>query len=154
MKKIILIGILSFILILAMSCGVFATYEDTNGNDDYTLQSITMEMLLNKDSALEVGSISSKDTKNGVTSLLLNVTKFDGVKMLNRFSKGSYTLLVSFKVRAGNTRLVLTDGKKIIYDFLINEENQVYEFTCDSPYYLKIAGESCEFDLQVKIEKK
>lgn len=153
MKKIFLILIFC-LMFFTMSCGVFATYEDTNGNDDYTLQSITMEMLLNKDSALEVGSVSSKNTKDGVTSLLLNVTKFDGVKMLNRFSKGSYTLLVSFKVRAGNTRLVITDGKKIIYDFLINEENQVYEFTCDSPYYLKIAGESCEFDLQVKIEKK
>ena len=48
MKKILIIMILA-ISAFMVSCGVFTQYEDTNGTDNYALQSITEEMLIKKD---------------------------------------------------------------------------------------------------------
>ena len=154
MKKLFLITIILLVLTLSFSCSVIKTYEDTNGDDNYNLQTITSEMIMNKNGGLEVGSVSSQETKNNITSILLNVTKFDGIKSLYRFNKGTYGILVAFKATKGNGKLVITDGKKIIYEFVINEENQMYEFDCAGTSYLKVAGESLEFELTVKVEKK
>ena len=154
MKKLFLITIIMLVLTLTFSCSVIKTYEDTNGDNNFTLQTITKDMLIKNEGGLEVGSVSSQDTKNNITSILLNVSKFDGIKQVYRFKSGSYAVLVNFKATKGNGALVITDGKKIIYEFAINEENQSYEFECKTSNYLKVAGESLEFELSVKIEKK
>lgn len=154
MKKIVLLLLVSFLLILSLSCNILKTYEDTNGPDNYMLENITSEMIIKRDNSLETGSVSSKDTKNGITSIIFNVHKFDGVKQLHTFKSGSYAVLVSFKVTSGNTKLVITDGKKIVYEFLVNDAEQEYSFECSNNNYLKIAGEACEFQLSVKIEKR
>ena len=153
MKK-LLIVIIAIIAFFSMSCKAFERYEDTNGDNNYTLQHITEEMLIKNDSGLQVGAVSTKTTKNGETNISLSVMTFDGVNEIHRFKKGSYVVTINFKVSSGNTRLVITDGSKVIKGFNVNEDNQEYEFTCDKPYYLKLAGESCEFELKVVVKSK
>ena len=153
MKKVFLL--LCFVLsIMMISCAGFTQYEDTNGEDNYRLQSITEEMLINKNGGLQIGAVNSKTTKNGVTNISSSVHQFDGVESFHSFKKGSYEVKVSFTVSSGNARLVITDGNKIIYDFNINQDDQVYEFTCNSTYQLKLAGEACEYNLKVEIKSK
>ncbi len=150
MKKIYLLFIILLSLFLT-SCGVFKTYEDTNGNDDYSLQEITEEMVIKNKGGVQIAAVSSEVTKDGVTNIKLSVGEFNGVNQIHVFRKGSYTVNVNYEVSGGNTRLVITDGSSIIKDFNVNEDNQVYEFTCEKNYYLKLAGESCEFKLNVEI---
>ena len=151
MKKFGFIIIL-FITIFLLSCKAFKQYEDTNGADNYALQSITEEMLIKESGGLQVGAISNNSTKNGVTSIYSKVHQFDGVNELHKIKKGNYVMKVSFVVTSGNTRLVITDGTKIIKEFEVNNENQEYVFSCDKTYYLKLAGESCEYELNIEIK--
>ena len=153
MKKAILL--LCFILsIMIISCAGFTQYEDTNGEDNYRLQSISEEMLIKKSGGLQIGAVSSKSTKNGVTSISSSVHQFDGVESFHSFKKGSYEVKINFTVSSGNARLVITDGNKVIHDFNINEDDQVFEFSCNSTYHLKLAGEACEYDLKAEIISK
>lgn len=151
MKRIFIFIFTIFLTLLLSSCGVFKTYEDTNGNDDYSLQEITEEMVIKNKGGVQIAAVSSEVTKDGVTNIKLSVGEFNGVNQIHVFRKGSYTVNVNYEVRGGNTRLVITDGSSIIKDFNVNEDNQVYEFTCEKNYYLKLAGESCEFKLNVEI---
>lgn len=153
MKKILLVICFMFIL-FSMSCGVFKQYEDTNGDDDYTLQSITDEMLIKDSGGLQVGAITSTSSKNGITNISLKVHRFDGVNEIYKIKSGSYTMTVNFKVTSGNAKLVVTDGKRIVKTFNISEEDQVFEFTSTNSYYFKMAGEACEFELTAEIKNK
>ena len=152
MKKVFLLICLLTVL-LSASCSAFKTYEDTNGEDNYSLQQISEDMLINDKGGVKIASISTSITKDGVTNIKLSVGEFNGVDEIYAFKKGSYVVTVNYKVNSGNTRLVITDGIDIIKDFKINEENQVFEFSCDGKYYLKLAGESCKYDLTVEIKK-
>ena len=153
MKK-FLLCICFLIVLFSASCGVFKTYKDTNGDDNYTLQQITEDMIINKSGGLQISAVSSKTTKNGITNISLRVGEFNGIDEVHIFKSGSYIVTLNYNVTSGNTRLVITDGRNIIKDFKINGDNQVFEFTCERKYYLKLAGESCEFDLSVEIKNK
>ena len=152
MKKIYLLFIILLTLFLT-SCSAFKTYEDTNGEDDYSLQEITEEMVIKNKGGVQIAAVSSEVTKDGVTNIKLSVGEFNGVNQIHVFRKGSYTVNVNYEVTSGNSRLVITDGSSIIKDFDINKDNQVYEFTCEKNYYLKLAGESCGYKLNVEIKK-
>ena len=153
MKKIAILICLIFSMFL-LSCAAFTQYEDTNGDDNYTLQSITDDMIMKKDGGIQIGAVNSKTTKKGVTKISSSVHKFDGVENFQSFSKGSYEITLNFHVSSGNAKLVITDGNKIIYVFEINKDDQVFEFSCDKTYYLKLAGEACEYQLQAEIKSK
>ena len=57
------IVLLLFSLVFLLSCGVFTQYEDTNGTENYSLQSITEEMLIKNDKGLQIGAVTSS-TRN------------------------------------------------------------------------------------------
>ncbi len=153
MKKISIL-ILLFSFIFLMSCGIFEQYEDTNGADNYSLQSITEEMLIKNDKGLQIGAVTSSTRNSDEQKIKKSVHQFDGVEELARIKSGSYDIILDFKVSSGNTRLVLTDGSKVIYEFLINEDNQTYSFEANQTYYLKLAGESLGYELNAVITKK
>ena len=154
MKKIVSLVIITFVMLLACSCGPFKTYQDTNGDDNYTLQSITENEIINNTGGLKTAAVSNTKTKDGVTNITESIYRFDGIEKVYTFKKGSYAIKLSYTVKSGNGRLVITDGKKIIHDFLINEDNQEYEFEATSTSYLKLVGESCELQLEIEIIKK
>lgn len=153
MKKISILFLL-FSFVFLLSCGVFEQYEDTNGADNYSLQSITEEMLLKSDSGLQIGAVTSSTKNSNEQKIKKSVHKFDGVTDLSKIKAGSYDIILDFKVSSGNTRLVLTDGSKVIYEFNINEDNQTYSFETDRTCHLKLAGESLGYELNVVITKK
>ena len=153
MKKVLLFICFCTVLFCA-SCGVFKTYEDTNGEDNYELQEITEDMLINKKGGVQIAAVTSEVSKNGVTNIKLSVGELHGISEVHEFSKGSYVMTLNYQVSSGNTRLVLTDGESIVKEFNINEDDQVYEFTCAKRYYLKVAGEACKFSLKAEIKEK
>ena len=148
------IVLLLFSLVFLLSCGVFTQYEDTNGTDNYSLQSITEEMLIKNDKGLQIGAVTSSTRNNDEQKIKKSVHQFDGVEELAKIKSGTYEMILSFKVTSGNTRLVLTDGNKIVYEFMVNEDNQTYTFEAKQPYYLKLAGEALGYELEAVITKK
>ena len=153
MKK-IGIFILLFSFVFLMSCGLFDQYEDTNGEDNYALQSITEEMLMTSTKGLQIGAVTSSTKNKEEHKIKKSVHQFDGVEELAKIKSGSYEIVLTFKVNSGNTRLVLTDGNKVIHEFLINEESQIYNFDTTKSYYLKLGGECLNYELDVTITKK
>ena len=152
MKRIFPLFILLFIFLA--SCNTYKKYEDTNGENDYQLQEITEDMFISEQHVLKVAAVSNSTTKDGVTTKTLSVYRFDGVENECTFKAGTYLIKVFFQVKSGNARLALTDGKKIVHEFNVNEDNQEYEFTNDTKYYLKLAGEAAELEFKLEVTKK
>ena len=146
MKKHILL--LLILLILALTLTGCKTYEDTNGPDDLSLQTLTEENILRGGSCTKVGSVETvANDLHTVRTKTLN-----GVDTLETFSgSGSYTIQLSSEITNGNARLVLCTGDRILHDFGLNSENQSWTFTVGhSNVYLRIAGESCGFSLKYR----
>ncbi|HHX80163.1 MAG TPA: hypothetical protein GX692_03765 [Acholeplasmataceae bacterium] len=143
MRKIRNVIGLFLLLFLLCACSLFLNYEDTNGDDNYDLETITDEMIIEGSRSISIGSIESKVNNKGK----LSINKFNGVKTIKTFNNGSYTITVDFKVTKGNVKLVLCDDEKIIHEFSINSENQTFTIADESKVYFKIAGESSGFEL-------
>lgn len=96
------------------------------------------------------GSVTSK-INNQAT---LKVKKMSGVEVLDKInvSSGNLTIHTNLKITAGNIKLVLIYNDEIIKEFKINEEDS-YTGIVNGVYYLKIATESANFNLQYTIIK-
>ena len=139
----------SFVLLLLICfsvCLISCGYEDTNGDNDYTLQSITDDTILKGGSFSESMSshiyINNK-WKDSVKSL-------NGVKELNAFN-GPFKIVLSLEVSKGNAKLVICTDDEILHEFKVNEENQEYVCNYIGKVYIKIAGESCGFKSEYEV---
>ena len=150
-KKISLLLVVLFLLFDLFGCRLYKTYKDTNGDDDYSLQSISEEMLIKNKHGLDIGAVSNRESKDGTISIYKSVATFNGVARIEKITKGTYEFTVSFKVSDGNARLVITDGSQIIHEFNINEDDQVLVLTCDKDCEIKLAGEDCSYELNILI---
>ena len=151
MKKAIL-SILALALAamtLFASCSA-AQIKDTNGDEDYTLQTLTEKDLIKSRSS--VSKVSVSNTSGGVT--VVKIDEISGVSEFKRFRGGSYTITVSYKLSAGNARLALCTSDKVLHEFQPNENDQTYTFDCDgSSVWLKGAFESAKIELVFSAEK-
>ena len=122
--------------------------EDTNGADNYYLQQITDENIIN----LDIGAKNISETKSVLSSLPeYSSKKFTGVSELyrtnmigNRFDITIYNLWVE----SGNLRVVLLHNDEIVHEFTLNELSQTY--TLKNPkgtVSLRVAGESADFTM-------
>ena len=145
-KQLLILSLLLCLVLLLTGC---KSYKDTNGPDDYSLQSLTEGDILKGGSSTKIGSVSSQINNKYKVS----VKTLHGVDTLETFSgKGSYQIELSWTVSKGNARLVLCTDKEILHDFTVNEAGQTYSFRNDgSKVYLRIAGEDCGFSLDYTV---
>ncbi len=139
-KHVLLFSITLALLLLLAGC---KTYTDSNGPDDYSLQSLTEEDVLKSGSCVKTGAVETNVNDNYSAS----AKTLHGVETLTTFSQpGSYSLDLSSKVTKGNARLVLCTKEEILHDFALNEAEQNWTFTvAQASVYLRIAGEDCCF---------
>ena len=139
-------------LVLLLSLGGCKKYEDTNGPDDYSLQTLTeADLVSGKTGGSSVGRVESNvnDTHK------LKIKTFNGVESLQKFKRGDWQIELSFQVTKGNARLYLCSGGEILHEFQVNRDNQYYAFTVDSEdVSLRIAGEDCGFTLQYEVRSE
>ncbi len=150
MKKlpIALLLLLSSTLFLLSGCALHI--EDTNGNDNFTLQTITDQDIISGRSSVSVSSVGSSN--NNRTTL--KVEKLSGVKTLETLKSGSYEFTITFNVEQGNCRLVLCDGENILQDIDIGAKDKTFTTKSESgKLYLKIAGESAKFNIEYTYKK-
>ncbi len=150
-KKII--AIIGTIVMVAVAAVWFLSsdlehIEDTNGTDNFKLQTITDANIINRDIGAMGLKISADSISNTTT---YSSNKFTGVEEIygtniwgNRFE----ITVNHTKVDSGNFKIVLLENDKIVHEFTLNELTQT--FVIDNPdgyISLRIAGESADFKL-------
>ena len=125
--------------------------EDTNGADNYSLQTITDENIELRDIGAKGFASKTNNITNKTTyysNKYTGVTEVDGGTAIS----SEYTIFVHrFEVEEGNAKLVLLKDDKIVHEFEPSETIQ--EFTVEnaqgSYMSLRIAGESAKFELEL-----
>ncbi len=149
LKKIIL-PVLALIFVVVGCIWIFSSdlehMEDTNGADNYSLQQITDDNIINMDvGALNVGRKKSavSDTVSYSSHKFTGVTDIFTKNMVaNRFD----ITVNHAAVNSGNFKMVLVYNDEIVHEFKLNELTQ--EFTLKNvkgTVSLRIAGESADF---------
>ena len=150
MKRYWIIG-----LILAMCLGLVACgqIEDTNGEQDYSLATITEEQLVKgTNSSSKVGFLHTQINN----SHTFKVNKFSGVEAIESVrateSTKSITFLVESTRNSGNLYVYVRCDGQIVGDFEIGaRDDLVLENPAPGKYELCVAGESASYELSVTI---
>lgn len=145
MKKILLV----ILLFLLSGCSI-GQIADTNGDDDYSIETISNDEIIDGTSSFSVGSLET--STNGVNKYKVN--KFSGVKTIDTFrlNNSIFTIEVDCTVSSGNFMLALTTDKKIVKEFNINSSDSFTINNFSGTYYLKIVGESAKFNITYSTE--
>ncbi len=120
--------------------------EDTNGADNYNLQTITDANIINRDIGA-MGLNTSTDSITNTTSY--SSKKFTGVEEI--YGENITTNRMEFninhaQVTEGNFKIALLVNDKIVHEFKLNELMQTHVIENVSGYVsLRIAGESANF---------
>ena len=149
LKKILPIAIAA-ILVVAMAVWFIMDkpehIEDTNGADNYSLQTITDENICR----LDVSALNVVEDDNIVgEAVTYKSKKFSGVYEVftENIVTNRYEITVNHaKVNAGNFKMVLCVDDKIVHTFKLNELSQTFVLeNVKGSVSLRIAGESADF---------
>lgn len=143
-KHILLFPVMIILALCLCSC---KQIEDTNGEDNYQLQTISDERIISeKGSTVKVGSVSTKVNNKGT----YKVKKFSGVETLFSIDGSNHhiTVTITSEIKAGNFKIVLVNEKQIVKVFNLNCTQSVTIENATGRYDLKIAGESANFSIE------
>lgn len=126
--------------------------EDTNGEDNYKLQTISDSEIINM-------SVGAKGLKKSTGSISNTTTyssnKFTGVEqiyMTNIVANRMEFTVNHARVDSGNFKMVLVVNDKIVHEFKLNELTQTYVLEdVKGTVSLMIAGESADFQLDYTV---
>ncbi len=149
LKK-ILLSVFTLIFVVVGCIWLFSAdlehIEDTNGADNYSLQQITDDNIINMD----VGALNYGRKKSAVfDTVTYSSKKFTGVAEIftkNIVTNRLYITVNHAAVNSGNFKMVLVYNDEIVHEFRLNELTQ--EFTLENvkgTVALRIAGESADF---------
>ena len=133
-----------------VACGQI---EDTNGEQDYSLATITEEQLVKgTNSSSKVGFLHTQIND----SHTFKVNKFSGVEAIESVrateNTKSITFLVESTRNSGNLYVYVRCNGQIVGDFEIGaRDDLVIENPAPCKYELCVAGESASYELSVTI---
>lgn len=153
MKKVILI---IFFIMFLQSCGInnLNHIEDINGEDDYSLNTLTEKEVLTKNPhALFFKSLTTEKNKK----FKFSCEKFSGVSDIisyNLNENNDYLFIVNATINSGNGEiLVYKDGKRIAsIDWSLNQEIKLENIKGKISF--RIAGESANMEIEIKEVKE
>jgi len=143
MKHYIGILLVLFTILSFPGCTI-TVYEDTNGEADFSLQTLTEEDIVRGTNTVQV--MTSTATVNDKT--VCKAKTISGVvELWNKTLKDeALEIVVSCEISKGNARLVLVIDDEIVHNFALNAESQ--HFSLDNvtgKISLKLAGESAGY---------
>ena len=151
MKKILFLTVALLLIAICITCvGCVSQIEDTNGESDTSLCSITDQDIVKGNSAVSVGSVSNKRNDRGT----LSVNKFSGVQTVDTINVRDVaeSVTCTATVESGNFRVVIVRDGKIYADMKTDGAPNTITLTEPGKYDLKIAGESAKFEMEYKIK--
>lgn len=126
--------------------------EDTNGDDNYSLQQITDYNIIKMDTGA-LNLVESNELFNNLPTY--KSEKYTGVSEIyinniitNRFEITLYNTTVN----KGNFRIVLVYNDEIVHEFKLNELMQTYTLEdVKGTVSLRVAGESADFEFSYDV---
>lgn len=149
---VIFVAIVAVLVLLMIFGPEQEQIEDSNGADNFALQTISDSNIINND----MGSTGVESSKNSLTkNYTYSSDKFSGVEMLEtdiHKGIGDTIEVEKLDVKSGNFTLAVVENDKIVHKFEPNKPNQTYTVDgAEGTYYLMIAGESADFELKYNI---
>jgi hypothetical protein len=144
--------ILLLILLLTLT-GCVEHIEDTNGADNFSLETITDQDILNGFPTISVRQ--SKVRKNN--EYKYSVKKITGVEEVFKgsFKNENVAITINTSVEEGNARIVLVYKNQIIKQFMLNADNQVFSMiNVDGEIKIIVAGESAKINIDFIVESE
>lgn len=131
----------------------YGQIEDTNGEEDYSIQTITDDRIKEGPNTRFV--INSKwSTKYNVTTI--KIEKFSGIFLLRTILVTNKTLTYEIDsiVEKGNFKIVIVKNNEEIINVLINSTELVTINEAEGKYQLKAVGESAKLlmNFEIKVE--
>lgn len=150
MKKIVVLLFFSILLISLTAC--VSHVEDTNGEDNYTIETFSDDDIVNsKISHISFGSMISRTNGKGNA----HIKKFSGVYELENFKLDNEYLKIEVDSEcfSGNFALVLIVDNQIIKIFE-NNSTETYEIEkANGNFRLRMVGESANIKVEYEISK-
>jgi len=151
--------ILSLILVAIMCLGLVACgteYEDTNGEDNFALQTITDENIINLDTGASGLSYTEQNLGDIIHSSEYSSKNFNGVEQiyLTNFIAPSdvYVYIGHMDVTGGNFKLAIINDDKIIEEIPLDAFNEDYLFeNITGSFAVHVAGECAAFSFYMDI---
>ncbi len=144
-KQLIILLLIMPMLLVLSSC---SHIDDLNGEDDYTLATLTDEDIINKNNSVSSFSIGSA-SKNEYAYVIKKISGVKEIKSL-KVNNNQLVIYTDLKVSKGNCKLVLIKDKKIIKEFKINE-NDNFVTSENGTYIIKLAAESAQIELKINL---
>lgn len=167
-KKIIIGFALAFVFMCINFISITVShnkYQDTNGADNFSLQHITDDQILNGPTKITKTNyqIHSSGEKTGIENysgvdrehISISVDKLSGVELIQatKATTDNVKITANTKVEGGNFRLVVVIDKKIYEDFDINKKDSIKIKNCkDKEIFIYIIGENAKFDATIERE--
>ena len=149
MRKISKFILLIILLFTLTGCGKHI--EDTNGAEDFTLETITEEDILN---GYPVSSVKQSMERVG-NEYKYSVKKMTGVEEIFKgsFQDEDIAITLNTSVESGNAQIVLVYKNIILKRFLLNEDNQVFSMIgVKGEIKILVAGESAKIKIDCTVE--
>ncbi len=168
-KKKIIIGFAVAFVFIGISF-IFVTinhnkYKDTNGVNNFNLQHITDDQIINSSTGVTKTnfSINSSGEKTGIENysdfdrkcVSISVDKLSGVQLVQatKATTNNVEITADTKVESGNFRLVVVIDKEIYKDFDINTKDTVKIKNCkDKKIFVYVVGENAKFEATIERE--
>ncbi len=154
MKKILSLILVAIMCVGLVACG--SKYEDTNGEDNFTLQTITDENIINLDTGASGLSYTEQNLGDIIHSSEYSSKNFNGVEQiyLTNFIAPSdvYVYIGHMDVTGGNFKLAIVNDDKIIEEIPLDAFNEDYLFeNITGSFAVHVAGECAAFSFYMDI---
>lgn len=152
--------IISLILASAMCLGLTACggskYEDTNGDDIFTLQTITDENIIRLDTGASGLSYSEESLGDVLSSAEYSSKNFNGVEQIyltNFLAPSDVCIYIgTMSVDKGNFKLAIVNNDEIIAEIPLDAFNEQFYFEdITGSFAVHVAGECAAFSFYMDI---
>ena len=155
MKKVLNILLFLCLLFSLTACGATTVYEDTNGPDDFSLQTITVDNIINRD--IGASGLSYKESNfMGITSTEYSAKNFNGTDMLYNtvfLGKSDIEIYVGYlNIHSGNFAMVVVNNGEIICEIPDGTFGEYFRFEdLKGDFSIHVAGESANFEMNYHV---
>lgn len=131
-------------------------YEDTNGADDFTLETITDENIINLDVGASGLSYSEENIGDVLSSAEYSSKNFNGVEQIfleNYILPSDVQVYIgTMNVTEGNFKLAAVLDGEIIQEFPLDAFNETFTFEdIEGEFSIHVAGESSAFEFYLEV---
>jgi hypothetical protein len=146
---------IAILFISLLLCAVFLCscvhIADTNGEEDYSLGTLTEDDIINSNDFQAMGSLK-EGIQGGVTRY--TAKRLSGVYTVgNVYSKNSSCLTIRSTVtlESGNVRICLVQNGEIVCDIPVGENMETKIENPSGKYQLRVAGESASLVMEYSV---